>query len=314
MLMQKGLDAIRINVDFDKSLWNMLTQQLIDMAALQGLKWWSVKGAEKKINGLATEIYIAGVRLQISVLQCMKSRWISYEFKGKISVSLFDAATVLFGEYSFANALCSKRTKRLELAVDYFGLHSTDYISHYHGIKTSRVISNALENGFTQYSGSKCGRTQLAVYDKAQEIVDKGGVPIFKTILRIELRLLNRKQSLPQLVERLLHNDPFNKVSLVRVDAAMKHETNIAAWPMFLSAAREFGVAKALKLFPEHKKSFLKFLKVPSIQTRIPSMADFGDALIDLLEQVASVNLQCGYGYAYAENEVHQPVASNQFP
>lgn len=291
MLMQKGLDAIRINVDFDKSLWNMLTQQLIDTAALQGLKWWPVKGAEKKINGLATEIHLEGACLQVSVLQCMKSRWISYGFKGKVSVSLFDSATVLFGEYSFANALCSKRTKRLELAIDYFGLHSTDYISHYQGVKASQVIYNDLGNGFTQYSGSRCGRTQLVVYDKAQEIVDKGGVPIFKTILRIELRLLNRNQSLPELVDHLLHDDPFDKVSIVRLDKALELESNIAAWPLFLSYARDFGVAPALKIFPKHKKSFLKFLKVPSIQTRRPCMSDFSDALIDLLKQVASVNL-----------------------
>jgi Arm DNA-binding domain len=108
-----------------------------------------------------TAIAIELLLLRVSVLQYMKSRWIAYEFKGKVSVSLFDSATVLFGEYSFANALQSKRTKRLELAIDYFGLHSTEYISHYHGIKNSRVDSNDLENGFTQYSGSRYGRTQL---------------------------------------------------------------------------------------------------------------------------------------------------------
>ncbi len=284
MLMQMGLDAIRVNVNFNKKYWNLLTGQLIETAVMNGVKIKPV--SNHSTNGLTTTLVIGSERLQVSVLQCFKSKWIAYRFKGSISVNIFDEATLLLGEYSFLNALRDHGVKRLELAVDYLGLHTTQFISHYLGVKKSHVESNAQSTGFTQYSGSRNSAIQLAVYDKAQEIRDKGGVPIISNLMRIELRFQDRESSLPNLIVEAFDKDPFSKVLIVSKVSALKYETSIKAWPPFLSCCSDMGVANALQHFKEHKKSFLEALRMPGLQCRIPSMNDFEKPLVQLLSAV----------------------------
>lgn len=292
MLTIKSLDAIRINADFEKSNWNLLTGQLEDLARHHKEKMKVVASkVGSKTNGVTVTICPSGHRLQISVLQCMKSRWVAYSFGGIVPVQAFQDATVLLGEFSFANALNSNRVKRLELAIDYVNRRSSEIISHRKGVRTSRVISNDLGTGITQYSGSSESCTQLVVYDKAQEILDKGKVPPLPEMLRIELRFQNREVPLLDLVTELLNDDPWKGVYLVDKKAALLHVTAITAWPLFLSVCSELGVARALQHFPKHKKTFLTALKVPALQIRIPTMQDFEGPLKKLLEQLSSVKI-----------------------
>ena len=284
MLMQKGLDAIQVNVDFDKKHWNLLTDQLIETALHNKVKFKVV--SNKNTNGLTTTLIKGNEKLQVSVLQYYKSKWISYRFKGGINIVSFDEATLLLGEYSFLNSIRDHRIKRLELAIDYVGLHTTQFISHYLGVKKSHIHSNNQCNGFTQYSGSKDGKTQLVVYDKAQEILDKGGVPLFPKLMRIELRIQNRQSSFLNFILNALSNDPFSKVLLVNKSAALKHNTALKAWPLFLSCCSSVGVAQALQQFKPHKKTFLQALKTPSFQSRIPSMADFEKPFMQMLSEI----------------------------
>ena len=281
MLMQKGLDAIRVNVNFDKQYWNLFTDQLIEIALLNGVKYKVV--SYKFINGITTTLVRGSETLQVSVLQCFKSKWIAYRFKGCIDFASFDEATLLFSEYSFLNALRDHRVKRLELAVDYVGLHTTQFISHYLGTKKSHVVSNVQGNGFTQYSGSKDGEVQLAVYDKTQEIIDKGGSPLFSKLMRVELRIQNTQNSLPNLIVNSFVDDPFSRVLLITKESAFNHDTAIKAWPVFLSCCSDIGVAQALQQFKQHKKSFLNALRMPILQSRAPSINDFEKPLCQIL-------------------------------
>lgn len=285
MLKRIVLDAVKINNPFEFGKLGFLISQLIDTAEHHGVKTKKVK--HKMTFGTTATLKINGQELQISVLKCGKSRWVSYRFKGVIDVDAFESATVLLGEFSFGNAIWTGSVKKLELAVDYAGLHTSQFVCHYKGMKTSNVVFNAESTGVSYYSGSRKGKTQMVVYDKAQEIRDKGGLPFCKHLLRTELRIQTRKESLMHVIQEISAADPFENFYIVDKEIALSQETKIKDWPIFLATCSLMGTANALRQFPQHKKSFLQLLKKLSISKLTPSVFDFKDLLSCLFKGFA---------------------------
>lgn len=275
------IDAVRINYPFDGEYLQALRDQLIDTAEYHGVK---IKNVAKKMTyGLTTTLKINTQELQVSVLQCAKSRWVSYRFKGVVDINAFEAATVLLGDWSFASAIHSGHVKKLELAVDYSGLHTSQFVCHYKGVRKSNVITNDDSTGVSYYCGSRNSRIQMVVYDKAQEIRDKGGLPFCEHLLRAELRIQTRKEPLLEVIQEILNVDPFDSFYIVDKEKALSLKTTIQDWSKFLSTCSLIGTAKALRKFPQHKKKFLEMLKALSLLKLTPSVFDFTNMLCALI-------------------------------
>lgn len=280
-----ALDAIKIHYPIPSGQLGFFISQLIDLAKFHKGKMKSVQ--QDMTYGRTAILKIDGQELQITALKCCKSEWIGYRFKGLINVDAFESATVLLGEWSFRNALLMGSVKKLELAIDYQGLHTSQFVIHYKGMKTSNVICNSEATGSTYYSGSRNGKTQMVVYDKAQEIRDRGGVPFCGNLLRAELRIQNRKESFPEVIQEIFDFDPFRDFYIVDKIAALGEKTKIKEWPIFLSTCSMLGTAGALRQFPQHKKSFLELLKKLSIAKLTPSIFDFEKSFCWLLKSAA---------------------------
>lgn len=290
MLKRIVVDAVRINCPFKGEFLEALKDQLIDTAEYHGVKIKKV--AKHKTYGLTTTLKINNQELQVSVLQCAKSRWVSYRFKGVVDIDAFEAATALLGDWSFARAIDSGHVKKLELAVDYSGLHTSQFVCHYKGVRKSNVITNDDSTGISFYCGSRNSRIQMVVYDKAQEIRDKGGLPFCQHLLRTELRIQTRKEPLLEVVQEILNADPFDHFYIVEKEKALGVATTIQDWSKFLSTCSLLGTAKALRKFPQHKKKFLEMLKALSVPKLTPSVFDFANTLSALINGVIGHSYQ----------------------
>lgn len=284
MLKRIVIDAVRINYPFNFGFLGYLISQLIDIAEHHGVK--TKKVVQKMIYGRTTTLKINKQELQVSVLKCGKSRWVSYRFRGIIDVDVFEAATVLLGDWSFRNAILTGHVKRLELAVDFSGLHTSQFVCHFKGMRKSNVISNEDSTGVSYYCGSRKGRSQMVVYDKAQEIRDKGGLPFCQHLLRTELRIQTRKKPLLEVIQEIWAADPFENFYIVDKEKALSLKTKIQDWPIFLTTCSLIGTANALREFPQHKKTFLEMLKTLSLPKLTPSILDFKNMLCGLFNGI----------------------------
>ncbi len=282
MLKHSQIDAVEINRNLPKRWVNTILGQLHDIAYNNGIAIKSVPSGKKKIFGKTLTISKGGEELQVSVLTCYKKHWISYKFKGLIDFAGFEYATLLLSSASFGHALRYGHVKRLELAVDYYSHHSSQFLFHFYGARSSRVISNEAFTGHSYYCGSPRSKQQLVAYDKGQEIADKEGVPLNPKILRVETRFYDRLgQTLEQVFKEVLTVNPFANICVVDRVHALKQKTKLP-WKKFLCLCETVGVAQALKQMSKHKATFLKLLKESSSSRFSPKKSDFQNSAANI--------------------------------
>jgi hypothetical protein len=259
-------------------------------SALAALYWTAEShGVPSKLvknpysNGRYVKIMVVDKELEIATLLNRGRYWLMYRFNGLVNTWEFKEATNYFGAYDFEHALLHGRVKRLELALDIVNQRPNDYIYHFQGSRVGHVYERFDGADDTFYVGSRDSQLQLIAYDKARHLLEKKGYSQFSRLLRIELRIQDRKESLDEVIAKLMLDSPFDRVMVLSLSDAIHFKTGIKDWGLFVSACRAMGVPKALQHFPVHAKTFLKYLRQLSLPRMCPNSLMFRKALGELL-------------------------------
>ena len=310
MLKVISIDAVKLHWPISKNDAGLLMGQIYEIADQHQVDVKTIEATNNNPSwGRRVYLNIEGEKFQLGVMRSYGSAWIEYGFKGSPNFQNFDNATILFAERSFGNAIAKANVFRLEMAVDFSELMSSQFISHYRGVRKSWMVKSKKSGGKTQYNGS-VHNLQFVLYDKTQEVTDKGGTSICEKLLRMELRLHKRKESLLQVINNFYKSDPFENVFVVQKEVALKYKTKIKNWPLFISACTLHGTAVALQKFSPHKKSFLKILKKLSTDTIRPYLHDFSNSLNFVLDSWKKTN--CGVAICYGIEDGNQLHNSSQ--
>ena len=312
MLKVISIDAVKLHWSISKNDVGLLMGQIYEIAAQHHVKVKTIEASHNNPSwGRRVNLKIEGERFQLGVMTSYKSAWIEYGFKGSPNFQNFDNATILFAEKSFANAVAKANVFRFEMAVDYSGLMSSEFISHYRGVRKSWAVQSKKSSGKTQYSGSVHNK-EFVLYDKTQEVIDKGGTSICEKLLRMELRLHKRKESLLQAINNFYKSDPFENVYVVQKEVALKHKTKIKNWPLFISACTLYGTAIALQKFAPQKRSFLKILKKLSADAIKPCLQDFSNSLDFIVDSWKKTDYGVAICYGIEDgNQLHNSSQQN---
>lgn len=238
-------------------------------------------GNNEHSGGLSVHMVCGLESMRVSVYRAYSYRWIQYEFTGEVDFAKFQQRLVVLGEYSLANAMAVGTTKRLELAVDVFGMHTSDVLCHCTGARSGHPVSNVAKTGWSIYMGSRLSSRQFVVYDKNQELADKGKPHAAGNLLRIELRLYRLPVPISKLIEVFEQVDPFDGLLVASTEVIESAGPKIKHWSMLIDACAKYGVCGALKCFPTQKKSLLNALKKSNMKIR-PRGHDFVKMLLRL--------------------------------
>lgn len=232
---------------------------------------------------------ICGERLRISIRQAYQYKWIEYSFTGEIDFAAFQEKLLLLQEYGLGNALTQGRIKRLELALDLPGLHTSALVCHCFGAHSGFVKQNPAGTGVTYYLGSLDSNRQFVMYDKNQQLRDMGKMATPGEMLRIELRLYRKEFPLAHAAMHLEQSDLFSKFCFAYRSAMLTKPTKIATWGMLINACIQQGAPAALKAFPEQKKTFLNHLRDSRLNVA-PRFKDFAPAFSRILAKTKAMN------------------------
>lgn len=273
MLRIMRLDLVRLVLPVEPQWFSVLIENLSFIGEEYGFKC-------KKFSGGAGMKWLLWMKigdqqLTVVVYYAYAYRRIEYRYKGEIDYQAFQDRLAVLQEYGLASAMVYGRVKRLELAIDVPNAHTKDFICHCGGLHNGSVLINAAGNGRTFYLGSQLGYRQFAVYDKAQQLKDKGEPHPKGDLLRVELRILNRSCSFVDLVKDLFENDPFRQFHIVRKSTLLAEPKKAKHWSLLVEACSTVGVAKATKQFPEQRKTLLNALKTHSFESLKPKLKEF---------------------------------------
>lgn len=266
MLRVHCVDRVIVSKSMAPAHYGWMHGQFSDLAEYEKVP---LKKVSPKPNdpsyGVTMQFSSAGKKVRVSMLKAYDLVRVEYDFNGIADIEEYESRTALLTDWSFREALLHGRVKRFELAIDLPGLKSTNFICHLKGSKFSNVQSNKEKNGFSHYSGKYDSRSQLVMYDKAQEIRDKGGDSYAEDILRVEYRILKSPTSFSQGLDiHALQEKMASSIYVIEIDKALAIKNAIPAWPIFLSTCKQEGTAYALRQFPHHAKTFLARLKALS--------------------------------------------------
>lgn len=285
MLSVSQVDRVRLHLQVPKGIYWPMETQFTELAHLHGTKPQKVLG-NKALVGRWIELIVDGERLRISLCRQYGRRWIEYQFTGAIDVRKFEERLVLLWEATLCHAIVYGTVKRLEFAVDFAGRHTSAFLFHRLGAKTSKVMTNAAKNGTSYYVGSRQSSAQFIAYDKGQELADKQGLKHGPALLRLEARLLNRKESLAAIAQALENGSerPFENVRVIPMAAAKALKSNVAQWHHFIDRAAAVGVPRALAESPS-RKTFLTYLEkiaTPMVSTPGPALVGWMSKLLPM--------------------------------
>jgi len=282
LILPPRLDKVQIHIPIppgsDLSLLGSIHQ---DVAKKFGTK--SQYCSNKKGSRRYLRLHLSTGILEVEIRRQYGNRWLMYRFNGPIDFGEADEAALPFGDYDFENGLMTGHIKALEFAQDISGAQAKDFLVHLVGTSVSHIAYNADKTGQTKYVGSRDSALQFVMYDKAQELRDKKKPCAFKNLMRVELRVINRKESFPYVVARLIDDCVFDKLRVVSLAQAMDFKSPVADWKLFLSACQLEGVPVALAQFKHHKKTFLKYIHQLSKPLMQPKIESFQEQICALL-------------------------------
>lgn len=282
------LDRVQLHMAIpSESGYQMFIGQLHDLCSEHKLKLHPNPG---KLGGRYVNLTAGVERLRLAVCASWGKFFLSYGFNGAIDVQAFeDLIYPLLQEGSLAHVMCHGYVARLELAVDFPGVKTSDYCFHQIGAKASHVVVNEKGNGTSFYIGSRQSDRQTIAYDKAQELIDKGKKCEFAEMLRWERRLSDSKLSMTSLLGECMSKDPFQGVLAISKNEFLSMK--LPEKPSFLwTVYSEMGMAAMLRQFPHCKKQILAKLKSANVAMLSPSMNDLESEIENLLSHPCILN------------------------
>lgn len=273
MLRKIELDLVRLVLPVDPEWFSAVIDNLEFIAGEYGFNFKKVYQNHSKKWVLLMKH--GNEQMTVAAYYVFKYRRIEYRFKGEVNYLAFQGYLLLLNEYGLANAMMYGRIKRLELAIDILGVHTKDLICHRGGLHLGKIVINEAGTGRTIYLGSRDGETQFAIYDKAQELKDKGHAHPTGDLLRVEIRLMNRKCDFQQLVEELYEDDPFRKFMITKRSLLQTEQKNLKNWHILLETCLIYGVPWAIKQFPVQRKTLLNALKEHTVGSLKPKLVNF---------------------------------------
>lgn len=190
------------------------------------------------------------------IYMVIPDRMSAAEFAGLIEL------TESLGKASYREVLKYGYLRDIEVAIDFIGLHTSDYLFHRAGTHTSKHVCSVGQTAGTFYSGGAVSSAQLCAYNKSEQLIADGlHAPVSK-LLRIEMRLSGQKISLADLMQL---KNPFVRCWVCPRDALSEivhWHTTQGHWLLFLKRCAANGVAEALNVTPSHlAHQFRKLLK-----------------------------------------------------
>lgn len=287
MLRVVKLDRVSLSLSIKFEWFFVVRESLVDISEKYGFSWTYKK--KEHCEHVSANMICGSESLRVSVCRAYSHRWIQYEFTGEIDFDQFQQRLIVLGEYSLANAMAAGTTKRIELAVDVFGMHTSEVLCHSAGVRSGKPVPNGERTGWSIYLGSRLGMRQFVIYDKNQELSDKGKPHGSGNLLRIELRLYKIQLPLANFAELFSAYDPFMGLYVVRRQSIELAGPKIKCWSMLIGTCIDYGVWVGLKYFPAQKRSLLNAMKALNMKVR-PGPLDFLPMLVRLRE--ATVNMK----------------------
>lgn len=269
-------------------------------AELALVKLCKAKGWKAPYNNAGGSIHTKSVSLHekcggtvfhVSLLWAYGNRFVIYMvIPDRMSAEKFATLIELtesLGKASYREVLKHGYLRSIEVAMDFIGLHTSDYFFHLVGAHTSKHVRSVSQTAGTFYSGDAESPVQLCAYNKSEQLIADGlHAPISK-LLRIEMRLNGQTILLPDLMTL---KNPFARCWVCRRDALsaiVQWHTTQGHWLMFLKRCAADGAAEALNAAPSHlAPQFRKLLKDNQALWWNPeaSWAAFGETALKQLQ------------------------------
>jgi hypothetical protein len=275
------IDLVVLRRDFPREYWFKVRHNFYCYAQLMGSPIKPIKYKKKFLHAITTKISVEGRKVTMVLQKNPKTAFIQYTFNGSINIEKLSSMTEALDALSLAKTMKHGRVARIEFAQDVIGREALDFIFHAKGARSSKRCQKG--NGVTYYLGSKDSHKQFCIYDKSQEILAKGGTPMFSKLLRIELRVLKSELHLRDLLVWCLESDPFNNLLAIRTPAAHRAGNGNPEWMSFVDNCVMSGGPQALKYFPQQKKTYLKKMAGLTVASLKLSMARFQESCDRLL-------------------------------
>lgn len=131
--------------------------------------------------------------MRLELFRCYGKTYLRYDFNpnniGVAELQSFIKATQCLGYGSYSHVLQAGTIRDLEIAVDYIGQHTTQYLFYRDYVHNSDFYTDGKQDGGSYYLGSRNSDSYIIAYDKAEERHAVGMPYPFKRAMRIEARL-----------------------------------------------------------------------------------------------------------------------------
>ncbi len=173
------------------------------------------------------------------------------------------------GPIAYKKVLAQGFLREFEVAVDYVGKNTKDYLFYRPGVHSSKHVKGNHQAAGTYYQGSVKSELQTCAYNKAEQLKDIGQGCPFNEVMRVEARLRHQKVKVEDLATV---SNPFSKMLICSVHDLYKvsHPEPVIR-QSFLARSSAFGVSNALAAAPQKYKQQLRaMLKQHRVQWWAP--------------------------------------------
>lgn len=185
-----------------------------------------------------------------------KHRFVRYTIlPARLNAAEFEAfvhKSAALGPAEYKNVLTHGYLRGFEIAVDYVGKHTKDFLFYRPGVHSGKHEKGNHQAAGTYYQGSVTSDLQTCAYNKAEQLKDIGLSCPFKELMRIEARFRHREVKANELATV---PNPFSKMLVCSLhELHMVCHPEPAIWKSFLARSAAFGVSNALSAVPQKYK------------------------------------------------------------
>lgn len=163
---------------------------------------------------------------------------------------IHESAALGIAEYK--NVLIHGYLREFEIAVDYVGHHTKNYLFYRHGVHSGKHVKGIQQAAGTYYQGAVTSALQTCAYNKAEQLTEKGLSCLFEELMRVEAKFRHRNVKVSELATV---PNPFAKMLICPLhDLHKAYHPEPAIWQTFLAKSADLGVSTALSAVPSKYK------------------------------------------------------------
>lgn len=164
--------------------------------------------------------------------------------------------TAMLGPIGYTNVVTHGFVRELEIAVDYVGKHTKDYLFYRPGVHSGEHVKGNHQAAGTYYQGALTSDLQTCAYNKAEQLKDIGLSCPFDKLMRIEAKFRHSEVKASELAAI---PNPFSKLLVCSMpDLHKVSHPEPVIWQSFLARSTAFGVSNALAAVPHKYKQQIR--------------------------------------------------------